>query len=124
MGVARSAVLGSSNGSDARKELSRRRSLGSETGGMDDVDFQTYVSRELANLPSVEAVMLGGSRARGRNIDASDWDFAIYYRNGFRTDDLRRLGWSGVVSDPPTCCVVRPTAESRLSRVTHFADGA
>ena len=66
---------------------------------MDDVDFQQYVSRELANLPSVEAVMLGGSRACGGNVEGSDWDFAVYYRDRFRTDDLRGLGWSGVVSE-------------------------
>ena len=50
---------------------------------MNDDDFQKYVSSTLANLPSVEAVMLGGSRARGRNIDASDWDFAIYTGTDF-----------------------------------------
>ena len=66
---------------------------------MDNVSFQEYVSTALANLPSIEAVLLGGSRARGRNTEESEWDFAIYYRNGFQPDDLRQLGWNGVVSE-------------------------
>lgn len=66
---------------------------------MDDVSFQTDFAAQLADLPSVEAVMLGGSRAQGRHIPESDWDFAIYYRSGFRPEDLRRCGWEGVVSE-------------------------
>ena len=73
--------------------------LDGDTGVMDDVSFQEYVSTALANLPSIEAVMLGGSRARGRNTEESDWDFAIYYRDSFRPHHLRQIGWNGVVSE-------------------------
>lgn len=66
---------------------------------MDDASFELNFAAELASLPSIEAVMLGGSRAQGRHTALSDWDFAIYYRSGFQTEDLRRRGWDGAVSD-------------------------
>ena len=66
---------------------------------MDDVSFQAEFGEQLADLPSVEAVMLGGSRAVGCHTPDSDWDFAIYYRGGFQPEDLRSRGWDGVVSE-------------------------
>ena len=66
---------------------------------MDDANFQADFAGCLADLPLVEAVMLGGSRARGCHTPDSDWDFAIYYRSGFRPEDLRSRGWDGVVSE-------------------------
>jgi predicted nucleotidyltransferase len=66
---------------------------------MDDVTFQADFAERLAGLPSVEAVMLGGSRARGLQRPDSDWDFAIYYRGVFQPEDLRSCGWDGVVSE-------------------------
>lgn len=53
---------------------------------------------ELAALPSVTAVALGGSRAQGRERPDSDWDFAIYYRETFDPENLRRKAWQGAVS--------------------------
>jgi hypothetical protein len=47
----------------------------------------------------VLAVSLGGSRATGTHGPASDWDFALYYRERFNPDDLRALGWQGTVSE-------------------------
>jgi predicted nucleotidyltransferase len=66
---------------------------------MDDASFQASFAEQLAGLPAIEAVMLGGSRAQGRHTPESDWDFAIYYRSGFQPEDLRRRGWDGVVSE-------------------------
>ena len=66
---------------------------------MDDATFHADFAERLARLPSVEAVMLGGSRARGTHGPESDWDFAIYYRDPFDPQDLRDCGWEGVVSE-------------------------
>jgi predicted nucleotidyltransferase len=65
----------------------------------DDHEFLTWLGRELALLPAVEAVALGGSRALGQNHSDSDWDFAIYYRERFDPASLRAKGWEGAVSD-------------------------
>ncbi|WP_210508538.1 nucleotidyltransferase domain-containing protein [Naasia sp. SYSU D00057] len=65
----------------------------------DDAPFLTEVTDALASLPSVEAVALGGSRARGTHRPDSDWDVGIYYRGAFDPEHLRRLGWPGTVSD-------------------------
>lgn len=65
----------------------------------DDETFATELAAMLAALPGVEAVALGGSRAQGTARADSDWDFAIYYRDAFDPEDLRRLGWPGMVSE-------------------------
>ena len=64
-----------------------------------DDRFLTLVTEQLAGLPAVEAVALGGSRAAGTHRPDSDWDFAVYYRGGFSPGSLRRLGWPGEVSE-------------------------
>ncbi len=66
---------------------------------MDDDGFLGYVADRLAELPRVEAVGLGGSRARGTHRPDSDWDFAIYYRGQFEPQALRDIGWPGEVSE-------------------------
>lgn len=66
---------------------------------MDDSDFLDYVAGQLAGLPGVRSVSLGGSRALGTHETASDWDFALYYRDRFEPADLRALGWKGDVSE-------------------------
>ncbi|MFB6674762.1 nucleotidyltransferase domain-containing protein [Streptomyces sp. NPDC056390] len=66
---------------------------------MTDRVFLDHVADRLATLPGVRAVALGGSRAQGTQRPDSDWDFAIYYRGGFRPDDLRGVGWEGEVSE-------------------------
>jgi predicted nucleotidyltransferase len=65
----------------------------------DDREFLAWFAGELAELPAVEAVALGGSRALGQHRPDSDWDFAIYYRARFEPDDLRAKGWDGMVSE-------------------------
>lgn len=66
---------------------------------MDDEAFITYVGAQLAELPGVEAVTLGGSRAEGTNRPDSDWDFSLYYRGGFEPQTLRDVGWPGEVRE-------------------------
>ncbi|WP_282791640.1 nucleotidyltransferase domain-containing protein [Streptomyces sp. CC224B] len=63
-----------------------------------DARFLDSVTRQLAALPGVRAVTLGGSRAQGTHTPDSDWDFAVYYRDGFDPADLRAVGWDGEVS--------------------------
>ncbi len=66
---------------------------------MDDQAFLDHVADELAALPAVLAVALGGSRALGTQRADSDWDFALYYRGEFDPDALRAVGWPGEVSE-------------------------
>lgn len=66
---------------------------------MDDRAFESWIGGELAALPGVVAVALGGSRARHVHLPDSDWDLAIYYRSGFDPDALRAKGWPGEVFD-------------------------
>lgn len=66
---------------------------------MTDATFLTHVADRLADLPNVQAVTLGGSRAQGTATADSDWDFAIYYRGRFDPADLRGIGWPGEVSE-------------------------
>jgi predicted nucleotidyltransferase len=64
-----------------------------------DDAFCDYVAGQLASLPGVQAVALGGSRAAGTSRPDSDWDFAVYYRGAFSPDSLRAIGWPGEVSE-------------------------
>lgn len=66
---------------------------------MDDPSFVDHIADQLAALPGVLAVSLGGSRASGTHGPGSDWDFALYYRDRFDPADLRTLGWEGTVSE-------------------------
>jgi len=66
---------------------------------MEDAEFTAWLTGELASLPAVVAVALGGSRARRQHRPDSDWDFAVYYRGSFDPDRLRQRGWEGEVFD-------------------------
>lgn len=48
----------------------------------DDPDFLDRVADAFQALPGVEAVALGGSQAQGTSHAGSDWDVAVYYRDG------------------------------------------
>ncbi|MFE6050712.1 nucleotidyltransferase domain-containing protein [Kitasatospora sp. NPDC056446] len=50
---------------------------------------------QLADVPGVVGVMLGGSRARGEHLPGSDWDLGVYYRGGLDLDALRRSAGPG-----------------------------
>jgi hypothetical protein len=54
----------------------------------------------LSKIPAVVAVALGGSRASGTALADSDWDFGLYYRGELRAQDVRALGYEGVVVEP------------------------
>jgi hypothetical protein len=66
---------------------------------VDDDAFLLHVADRLGDLPGVQAVTLGGSRAEGTHRPDSDWDFSIYYRGHFDPQTLRDLGWPGQVSE-------------------------
>jgi predicted nucleotidyltransferase len=64
-----------------------------------EAKFVEQVANALHSLPGVEGVALGGSRAQGTNHPHSDWDLAVYYREGFDPEAIRQLGWPGQLSD-------------------------
>lgn len=66
---------------------------------MEDGAFVQYVGQSVGDLPGVEAVTLGGSRAEGTSRPDSDWDFSLYYRGHFEPQTLRDLGWAGQVGE-------------------------
>ena len=66
---------------------------------VDDLTFTSWLTPELASLPAVIAVTLGGSRAQRTQRVDSDWDFAVYYRGEFDPETLRAKGWDGEVSE-------------------------
>jgi predicted nucleotidyltransferase len=63
------------------------------------VDVQSF-AKQLAAIPGVIAITLGGSRATGRHRHDSDWDFGLYYRDGFDASSVRALGYRGTVVEP------------------------
>ncbi|RDV45042.1 nucleotidyltransferase domain-containing protein [Leifsonia sp. ku-ls] len=54
---------------------------------------------QLADLPGVRAIALGGSRATGDERPDSDWDLGVYYRGAFDPAGVRALGHPGEVSE-------------------------
>jgi hypothetical protein len=64
---------------------------------VDDDAFLAHVADRLGELPRVQAVTLGGSRAEGTHRPDSDWDFSIYYQGHFDPQTLRDIGWPGEV---------------------------
>ena len=66
---------------------------------VEDPAFEAWMVSELATLPGVLAVTLGGSRAQSTHRPDSDWDYAVYYRGVFDPGALRAKGWAGQVSE-------------------------
>jgi hypothetical protein len=56
-----------------------------------------HLATQLAAIPGVVAVTLGGSRATGTAVAGSDWDFGLYYRGSIDPADIVALGWPGRV---------------------------
>jgi len=59
-----------------------------------------HLASRLAEIPGVEVVALGGSRAAGTARPGSDWDFGLYYRGTIDPRDVRALGFEGEVFAP------------------------
>jgi predicted nucleotidyltransferase len=59
-----------------------------------------WLAERLFEIPGVETVVLGGSRAQGTERPDSDWDFGLYYRGAIDPDDVRALGFPGEVFAP------------------------
>src|SRR5215467_2267658 len=59
-----------------------------------------HLAGQLAAIPGVVAVTLGGSRAAGAAAQGSDWDFGLYYRDRLDPADVAALGWPGRVFAP------------------------
>jgi Nucleotidyltransferase domain len=59
-----------------------------------------HLAPRLAQIPGVEVVTLGGSRAVGTARTDSDWDFGLYYREPVDPADVRALGYDGEVFAP------------------------
>jgi predicted nucleotidyltransferase len=55
---------------------------------------------QVARVPGVIAVTLGGSRARSTARPDSDWDIGLYYRGDIDTVAIRELGYAGHVTEP------------------------
>src|SRR3954463_7305951 len=55
---------------------------------------------QLARIPGVIAVTLGGSRATGSHAEGSDWDLGLYYRGPLDVAAIRSLGYPGTVVEP------------------------
>jgi predicted nucleotidyltransferase len=65
-----------------------------------DDEFIHQVVAACRRHPRVEAVVIGGSRARGDHRPDSDWDFAVYYRGDVDVAVFEALGWPGRVFRP------------------------
>jgi hypothetical protein len=59
-----------------------------------------HLAAQLAAIPGVVAVTLGGSRATNTAVEGSDWDFGLYYRGRLDPADIVALGWPGRVFAP------------------------
>ncbi len=59
-----------------------------------------HLAGQLAAIPGVVAVTLGGSRAAGTAGEDSDWDFGLYYRDRLDPADIVAVGWPGRVFAP------------------------
>lgn len=59
-----------------------------------------HIAARLAQIPGVEAVTLGGSRASGTAAADSDWDFGLYYSEPIDPRHVEALGWPGRVFAP------------------------
>jgi predicted nucleotidyltransferase len=60
-----------------------------------DDEFVERVVAACRQVPNVQAIALGGSRARGDHRADSDWDFAVYYRGDIDVSVFDQFGWRG-----------------------------
>ncbi len=77
------------------------REMGSPAGHAErDTRVVEFIATQLAAIPGVVAVTLGGSRATNTAVEGSDWDFGLYYRGRLDPADVLALGWPGRVFAP------------------------
>ena len=89
-----------------RRPRARGRALGERGLHVADGDaavppLMEELASRLAEIPGVEAVTLGGSRATGTARARSDWDFGLYYRDTIDPADIRsaRLRGRGLCTE-------------------------
>ncbi|MGY3037766.1 hypothetical protein ACVIIV_006936 [Bradyrhizobium sp. USDA 4354] len=71
----------------------------------------TRLTSVLADVPGVQAVVLGGSRARGSAHAASDYDIGLYFKTAFPLDTERVLAAAKDIADDPAATTVTPVGE-------------
>ena len=59
-----------------------------------------HLAVQLAAIPGVVAVSLGGSRATDTAVEGSDWDFGLCYRDRLHSADIIARCWPGRVFAP------------------------
>ncbi|TKW79422.1 MAG: nucleotidyltransferase domain-containing protein [Bradyrhizobium icense] len=64
-----------------------------------------------AEVPGVEAIVLGGSRARGTEHHGSDYDVGLYYREAAPLDTDRLREAASHLADQPSVTTVTPIGE-------------
>jgi polymorphic toxin system nucleotidyltransferase-like protein len=75
-----------------------------------DPFLQRLVSA-FASVPGVEAIVLGGSRARGTAHGSSDYDIGLYYREAAPLDTDRLHEAAKRLADQPSATTVTPIGE-------------
>lgn len=71
----------------------------------------TRLNSVLADVPGVQAVVLGGSRARGSAHAASDYDIGLYFKTAIPLDTERVLAAAKKVADDPAATTATPVGE-------------
>ncbi|MBR0955780.1 nucleotidyltransferase domain-containing protein [Bradyrhizobium japonicum] len=71
----------------------------------------TRLKSVLADVPGVQAVVLGGSRARGSGHAASDYDIGLYFKTAIPLDTERVLAAAKDIADDPAVTAVTPVGE-------------
>lgn len=64
-----------------------------------------------AEVPGVEAIVLGGSRARGTEHHGSDYDIGLYFREAAPLDTDRLREAAKRIADQPSAMTVTPIGE-------------
>lgn len=71
----------------------------------------TRLTSVLADVPGVQAVVLGGSRARGSAHAASDYDIGLYFKTAIPLDTERVLAAAKDIADDPGTTTVTLVGE-------------
>jgi hypothetical protein len=73
--------------------------------------FLNRLASALAEVPGIEAIVLGGSRARGTAHERSDYDIGLYYCAAIPLDTGRLLETAKGLADEPGTTAVTPIGE-------------